>query len=62
MDSIGDTHSMKLLVIACHFGRLHIEQSHQKGERGFRSLIFIYTIGMKSIPASARRWIVKRHL
>src|ERR1039458_7011858 len=51
-----------LFNCACHTGCLHVEQCHQKGERRFRSLILIYAIGMKPVPASAGDRIVKRYL
>src|ERR1017187_1429296 len=51
-----------LFNCACHTGCLHVEQCHQKGERRFRSLILIYAIGMKPVPASAGDRIVKRNL
>ena len=56
-----DTHFMILFVFACVLGCLHFEQGHQEGERGFRALVFVYAIWMKSVFASASCCIVKRH-
>src|SRR5271157_219762 len=62
LDSIGDTHSMVQFVCACHFGSLHFKQCHEKRERGFSSLIFVYTVWMKAIPASTCNCIIQRNL
>jgi len=43
-------------------GCLHFKQRHQERECGFRSLIFIHAIGVKSVPATASGCIVKRRL
>ena len=45
-----------------HIGSLHFEQGHQERKRRFRSLIFVYAVGMKAVAASARGYVVKRNL
>ena len=58
----GNTHFLLHFIFVGHFRTLHFEERHQERKRGFRSLVFIYAIGMKPVSAAACRWIVKRYL
>lgn len=41
------------------FERAHLQEGHQKGQRGFRSLIFIGSVGVEAISTAASRRIVE---
>ena len=53
---------MMQFINACHFGRLHFQQSHKERECGFSALVLVDAVGMKSIPASARASIIQWNL
>ena len=61
MDSKGDTHFLVRFFCVGYFRSLYFQERHEERKRRFRSLIFIYAVGMKSIFASARCGIVKRY-
>src|SRR4029077_10250018 len=44
------------------FQRTHFQERHQKGQSGFRSLIFICAVGMQAVSTSAGSRIVERDL
>ncbi len=60
--SKGNAHFLVKFVYVGHFLCLHFEKGHQERECRFRALIFIYAVGMKTVPASTRRNIVKGNL
>src|SRR5579862_1421894 len=58
---MGDAHFL-VRCFCAWFGRgLRIKQRHQERERGFRSLVLVDAIRMKSVFASACLGIVERH-
>ncbi len=57
-----NTHFLVKFVYVGHFPPLHFEESHQERKRRFRALIFVHSVRMKPIPASACRSVVKWNL
>ena len=62
MESKGDAHFLVCGFCVGHRRSLHFQERHQERERRFRALVFIDTVGMKSIFASAGCWIIERRL